>query len=821
MKRLRRLPRSRWRLSLADFHSDDSRRIGILTANLVLLGVCILGLAAAALIYSLFVAPRRSALPAETISPTPRPSLIPSATPTITQTPTQSATPRPSLTVTPSLTPTHTPTPGPSATPTPFPQLTPARPAVTPDSYRLHTWSPDEADYAGRVIQGYPASLELASTTDPGYREAFRYPVLAWREALLRFPDVPQAIDWRWNLAKDLTRSGSSEAGEAYARVIAAGLNRGDTDLTNLYDWFISHAPDLELYLTDIKPPGTYVAAYVVALTGDPGSIFVWLLQSPSGFVAYPLETRLSALEPPASDRGRPAQAVNWIIADLNGDPKDGDEVAIYSGRPDADLRAGFPSVYNLSAVPARRMPFLPPGGGFRMGVDFVNYWSLERVAGGRSRLVFRGEAFPTCPITVEQSFTWNGEYFQPAGPVFSIKPNPSTLAFCAPVVDHAAALWGPEAAAGFMEALKPGWPPPLDFQGNPFPPDARDEFDYRLAIFNALTGRDQAAIDLMNRISTQPAIPLSRWITPAQRFLGAFRSADDLYRACLLALPCDPAEAIRRLTRSADPGADVFELLKRRGLNPTASGFFDFDGDDQAERWFTTRYRERYKNQLWILAVDEIGVQAIDVGPVEMVPPRLTVLQDDFIAPEGLALKPVSFLENTSAFTMKRLPDTGAAYLLPVPLRAEYPSKFFLPLSRAREALLNGGSPKEIQVELENLADYPGLLCRPTWTCDEYYYYLGLAAELSGDERAAVEAYHRLWLDYSRSPLTILARLKLAGEALPTAAPSPTPTPGPTTPTPGPTPTGPTPTPSPTQATPTPTQATPYEPYYPYYPYN
>jgi hypothetical protein len=114
------------------------------------------------------------------------------------------------------------------------------------------------------------------------------------------------------------------------------------------------------------------------------------------------------------------------------------------------------------------------------------------------------------------------------------------------------------------------------------------------------------------------------------------------------------------------------------------------------------------------------------------------------------------------------------------VPLRKEYPNKFFLPLAALERALFLGQDPERIKDDLKNLKDYPGLLCAPTWSCDSYYYLWGLAAELAGDEQKAVAAYHRLWQDYSRSPFTTLARLKLEGSgvvqtAAPTASATPT----------------------------------------------
>jgi hypothetical protein len=50
----------------------------------------------------------------------------------------------------------------------------------------------------------------------------------------------------------------------------------------------------------------------------------------------------------------------------------------------------------------------------------------------------------------------------------------------------------------------------------------------------------------------------------------------------------------------------------------------------------------------------------------------------------------------------------------------------------------------------------------------------LGLASELAGDQASALDAYLSLWRDYSKSPFTTMARLKIGGATIP---PSPTPT--------------------------------------------
>jgi hypothetical protein len=88
----------------------------------------------------------------------------------------------------------------------------------------------------------------------------------------------------------------------------------------------------------------------------------------------------------------------------------------------------------------------------------------------------------------------------------------------------------------------------------------------------------------------------------------------------------------------------------------------------------------------------------------------------------------------------------------------------------------LGGEPPRQIQKELLDLQKFPGLLCQPTWTCDSYDYLLGLASELAGDAQKALDNYLTLWLNYSRSPFTTLARLKLEGAAVqPTSSPTAT----------------------------------------------
>lgn len=779
---------------------NEPRKIGFLAINLVLITLCVAGLIGAAVLYRFVFA--RSLLLTPTSAITSRPTLIPSHTPTFTLTPTITRTPRASLTPTPSQTPTRTTTPASTPTPIGLPQLTPARPFVQSDIYLLKEWSPEDADYMARLMRSYPDTLlsDIAENRT-AYYSAFQYAVFAWREALLRFSNAPQADFWRWLLAYDLARMGDAQAVSEYARLIADALNRGETQIPFLYDWFSQREPALSLYMTAIEPPDGYLSSYLVELRGEAGSALIWLLESSGAFEAYPLTEKFDFVNPAHT---------NWVIEDLNADLADGKEVAIYFSTSPKQYVLDPPKVFGLDDIPPSVLPFYPESGIFNVGAEFDNYWAISADASGRVALKFQSKIFPACPIIISRAYVWNGEYFSLSEEAFALEPNEKTLAYCEASVNHAYSTWGALAAIQLMETLSPNWPPAFDPQGKAYPPDAQDEWRYRLGVYYALIGESERAIEYLNQVSTAPSVHNSRWIALAQKFLAAYQKPADVYRACLDASGCNPEYAIEYLASRMLPGENAFEALKQSGVSPNASGYFDFDGDGESERWFTVRYAPRQTPDMWILVNVRDGVRALRVGVVKNIPPELMSLEDAFLAEDGLTLQPAVLIDSTYALTMRRAPDTQEPYLVSVPLRKEYPNKFFIPLQAAQNALLAGQSPKEIQKKLLGLQDYPGLLCRANWSCDLYYYLLGLASELAGDKKSAIEAYHRLWLDYSKSPYTSMARLKLVGIAPQvTATFSPTPSPIvtiPITPTATGTPPSATPTVTGTPPTSTPT---------------
>jgi hypothetical protein len=774
--------------------NSSKNRMMLLTLNLVLLFICAGGIFLILAVY-FFLRPKLvSSAKLATVSL--RPSNTASITPTFTLTPTRTQTPRPTSTLTVTPSPTISPTSGPSPTTTPFPSLTPEVALAYKGAYELRVWSPEKADEVVQLMEGYPAGIQPIGDQDirQAYFESYRYPVFSIEEALLRYPDAPQVEEWQWTLGYDLALMGDPKAGEVYAAIIADNLNRSQVSVPELYAWFDMHEPRLALYMVAAHIPPGFIGSYIIELRGEGGSSFIWLLEKTGAYLAFPLLTEFDFVNP---------RETNWILADLNNDPSDGEELAVYSSSLEGESILQPPRIFSLAKSEPTELHFLPDKDLFEIGMDFDSYWVVDTDKTGENQLAFETTIYPPCPIDISLKYQWNDLYFNLTSTQFQFHDLPKSLGVCEPMIDQAIHYWGPQVAVLLMEELLPMWPPELDINGDPYPPDALDAFRYRLGVYRALSGDYEAAIELFGLVSTNPVIPTSSWIDPAQKFLAAYQKPEDIYLACEFANYCDPSDAISWLVSQIPANLDAIEYLKNWHVEIVSSGYFDFEEDGESERWITVRNAPHEKLEFWILGRDGGYHLGLIVGSVESRSPTIAVIEQAYIADEGLKYQPAVLLDGKTAFSVQRFPDTKKPYLVIVPLRKEYPSRFFVPLQAYKRALFEGASPEVIQQELENLAEYPGLLCKTTWSCDEYYYLLGLSSELANDDVAAVEAYQYLWLNYSKSPFTEMARMKLIALEKP-VTPSVTVTPTPTgTTTPG------TLTPSITQSG-TPTTSTP-----------
>ena len=756
----------------------------LLLTSLVIIVIFILILIVLLAAYPALLAPPPTQTP--TLTLTPSSTLTPTLTPSITPTPTSTRTPRPTLTPTITPTPSKTPTPTLTFTPTGPPTLTPAAPLGGESNYRLYPWTPELANRLVELINYYPNTLtsQQRGIDDANYNTAFQYGTIGLDEALLRFPDADQAGNWRWQLAYSLARQGDPRAGTHYRDLIVNSLNRGEAKLAGLPRWFSQQEPRLKLNLTKIKPLSGFISSYLVEVEGQ-GSAFILLLETSSGYQGYALASEFDYTLPVSlpitvtpSPTVLPTAAYEAFADDLTGDGIS--EIVTFKVDPITE-ELTLPKIFSLAALPPVELEFDQVNAGLNIGMPYSNQWSAA-VINQRPSLIFNTEIFPACPLQIERVYQWNGSVFEALESQYRLTPYETTKSYCRFLIEHAANLWGAPAASSLVETLLPDWPPARMENGKPFPLDAKDELRFRLGIYLALSGEREKALQTLNDLVAKPSLPASRFILPARQFLTAYQKPGDIYTACVTTEYCKPAEAIQQLIGqlTANQLPEAIPFLNKSGVSLRASGYFDFDGDAARDIWFTVRHHPGEMLELWILLPYGNRIAAIKVQSSDTNAPQL-----EYYA-EGQN-PPVVLLNGDTAFQIMRVPGSRQPYLKSYELPKMYPDRFKIGLQSQIEALFSGANPSEVYTELLNLQKYPGLLCKNTWSCDTYYYFLGLSAEMAGKEREAVSAYLTLWWNYWKSPYTVMARMKLRQLYVPSPTPTQTYTPT-LTPQPSPT---------------------------------
>ncbi len=730
---------------MSETPSNAGRNRFLLTSLGIML-IFILTLVVLLAAYPLVLAPPPTLTPTITLTRTA--SLTPSQTPTVTLTPRPTRTRRPAFTPTASLTPSITPRPSQTALPLGPPTLTPARPLVGENIYSLQPWDPDKADQVAALINDYPNTLskQERGENDGNYYPAFRYAADAYREALLRFPDAPQARKWRWGLAYALAQLGDPQAGEVYSSLIADALNKDAIDLKDLPNWFRQNEPRLTLTSSELQPLPGYLSTHLVQVSSEKGAVVLLLLETPAAYQVQVLTSDFDFVN---------SMPLETFTSELTGDEIP--EVILFNPAPAGDLVLKPPRILDLTQLPAEQLPLDPVLANLQVETDFTPQWTVVSDPANGQVLQVHAELFPFCPVTITRTFRWTGELFEAEPAQFEMQPNPATLSYCDLVLEHAYRTWGPEAAARFAEALLPVWPPERDLDGDAYPVDALDELRFRLGIFLALTGEYDRAASTLTGIITDPGSAQSSWGTAAQDFLELYQTPGDLYRACTSHPYCDPAQALEYLFSSlpASAAPNLAPYLWEIGVSQRATGFYDFNGDGETERWLTVQHRPGEKLEFWIITPHLQGVSALRVSTVELNRPELVVYQEGEVPP-------VLILDGETAFQMDRRPDDLRPYLIYPELPQFYPNRFEEALGPIISDLFNGADPAEVRLRLLALQETPGLLCTATWSCDRYNYLLALASELAGDQRMATDTLVNLWWDYSRSPYTTMARLRL-----------------------------------------------------------
>jgi hypothetical protein len=707
-------------------------------------------------------------------------TIIPTFTPPPTATPTAAA----ALTssgqaVLPSATlqPTHTPLPTATPTPTPIdlPQawLTPEPPPADSSAYRLAPWSPEQAEGLARLMGAYREIMGdhffWASTMEI-YYYTFTYEALVYQETQLRYPDDPHVT--RWRLAEIAHRAGSNDphSSDLYLETLLEALQTGTTTLSQdaLTAWLEQYPLFFSVNVEHLPPIHGFTGSHIVTIASrEVGGVSYWILEKEADFTAYRLYSNLGHYS---------AISYETHLADLTGN---GVLEFIVDAQMHAGTRTGTQvTIHDLSRFPPIRLSFGPD---IPWSIRWANAVSISNEPVNGGFLHIQGGNFASCPPSFSSIFIWNGQWFEQAA--FISGESTRDNANCIIDLDLGLRLsgWSDMERAAILHLYESEFgdmPPPVDHfiynlrEGSP--EEFQEEIPYILAMNHALLGNVEETVEYLSLITEEA------WLAPAQRFLAQYETAVDTYRACSAAgVKCDPRQALTRTVASLPPanGETILAQLVELGVPLVNSGLFDADRDQTPEYWFIVRHPGRDTNELWLLAQSDTGIKALFVDTFSEGTPRLRNhsawnIASAYGSTPGYFLFSVGVTDEIYAF-VRRLTDRE-----PYVIKLEGREPRLPPanpkaaaLDEAIDDLLAGGDTAVAIDRLLALADMPEF--EPT---ARYYYYLGLAYDLAGDETNAVPNYWLAWQDccvmwefggieselVTPNPFALMARAKL-----------------------------------------------------------
>jgi hypothetical protein len=678
---------------------------------------------------------------------TSAPSLTPSNTSTIT------LTPRPTWTLRPSSTATRTPLPTDTATPTLIKTITPAKPAQYNTFYQLKPWTLSEQTNAIELMQ--------ANTVLKPTNANFQALAYAESEAILRFPEALEASSWEWDRAYNWVRINNPNGIASYSDLFEAAITSGQVRVSDLPTWFATHETRLALNVASQTPMPGELSRALLELTGA-GSAYLWLVETPTGTTIYPLFNDIDYEQPHTN---------NYSYADFTADAAP--DVVFFRQSTPGSTTFFPPRIFDLSGSPPTELSIQdqPP-----MDFGLEPSTSTQVVSSTMQGSTFRMTSLlmPSCPAYASQDYIWQAGSFSVTPFAYSLEPVFDLRAYCEDVLDTATASWGPNAAITVAEAMLEIWPPELDTQGHPYPPDAYDQLRYRLGILYALANKPDDSVRILNEIVNEPIVPDSSWVTPSNDFLRVYQRPEDLLLACQQAQYCNLHDALITMIQysNTDDPAMALQFLQSHGLVTRSSGWLDFDGDGVDERWIVIQPKPGAKLEYWILSQAEAGTQATFVKGLEP--------GDGLPYPhEPAGTVPVWQFEPRIGFILKRLPETREAYVEWVDVEYARPTVIRDGYIKAVNDLMSGTNPEIVISDLLELYNSPRFKgdCIAFNICDQFHYTMGLTYDLLAQQGNAIDQYLWVWRNYAQSTFTTLARLKLDYFPLPTYTFTPVPT--------------------------------------------
>ncbi len=462
--------------------TDSAKHSPLVIILLGLFGLAILLFTGMMINYARNPAPSPTSLNITLIaSYTSSPSLTPSNTSTIT------LTPRPTWTLRPSSTSTNTPTLTPTLTQTLIPTITAAKAGRTNHFYELKPWD----------LAQQERSIELMKADTILKDSDASYSTLAYSEgeANLRFPEAINATEWLWDRAYNLIRVGDPQAMILYSDLFQDAISSGQVRSSDLSAWFTQYETRLTLHTSPLPPQSGELGRELIELRGD-GSAYFWLVETPNSVNVYPLLDDIDHSQPHEN---------SYLYDDLTGDTEP--ELVIYRATSPGNTEMILPHIFDLSIEPPSELLIdeqVPEDFGLEPRAEAQSVSST----GNAHQLLLTNTLLPACPTYVSQLYSWNGTSFETSPLQYELVPVIGQEEYCEIVLETATSSWGPQAAISVTLPLLDVWPPEVDMQNKPYPPDAYDELRYRLGILYALAGQPTESKNYLTEIVNSPTIP-------------------------------------------------------------------------------------------------------------------------------------------------------------------------------------------------------------------------------------------------------------------------------------------------------------------------
>jgi hypothetical protein len=659
-----------------------------------------------------------------------------------------------------------TATPLPAVTRTAVPTFTPDTPVTdTSVAYDLQEWTPDQSD----LLIDQISSQLMAIEGDPiyssvygysAYMDMYRYLAFAEMEALLRFPNAPQAETWHWDLCFNLAfayhyaESPNALELSCYAELIEGGLNSAQTNIIGLSSWFATHEPRFSFEITSHTPPPGYTSSHVISLAS---SANLWLLEKERNFQALGLRSSMFFFREAGS---------KFELMDLTGD--DYPELILYFHRATCCNSFSQQFIYELSSGTPKLLSLENLNGiSTHTTSEYDSYITALESNTELPGLLFKGHygadaLTQPCELREYDKYYWKGDRFELAETWFGIdEPGQyDNKEFCQFVIDTAKEQGELNVAVKVIGDARIS-----------DPEATRDQILYWLGEYHARLGNADRAKKFFTQaiaFATTSNESDAKWAKAAQLFLDHYRQASDYYEVCSQVLQCDMRSALEHLITEIEPDSflETLNILKASGVSIKSNGFVNLDASDDIEQWLVVQHPKTLNREFWILVKGSEKTYGLFVAEISTNKPEVKEFQ-------GTNTYALMTSDGEYLFSLEKISLSGHPYVLTHeiienddPLLGDDYAQHHL-VEKSFDSIINqlmsGSNPAQIRDLLIQLDQSTSFDCKTANRCHQIQYLLGLTSELLGDEQAAIDAYLRLWNDYPESLYTIMARAKLA----------------------------------------------------------